>query len=695
MSIDAQVIQDFLVALGFKLDEQGAKKFTDTLSDISTKALALGGVVEGAALSIVYFTDQIAQGLDKVYWSSQRTGASAAGIKALGYAAVQAGSSAEAAQAGLERLAQFMRNNPGAEGFLNRMGIQTRDAGGQRLDMSAILMQAGDRLSQMPSWRSKQYAQMLGLDPQMLMAWKNGLGGYMAEYQEMMKKTGFNAKEATENSNKFVTSMLRLTGVVDLLKDKIGSNLAGGLAGEIDILRKQLLDNFPKIEGILTRIIKGILAVADILTRMLFRGMQAVTQIIDWWHSLDAESKKLIDIFGLIGAAWYVLNSKFLLSPIGIVIALIAALALLYDDYMTWKEGGSSYFDWSQWSSQLDDAKQHVEAFRDGIDKLFKSVEKLLGIDPKTWSLQWDVNNLISQMGELGKMLGMIADLLNAINEGRWKDAYTIGKKLLKQGSDKPDALPAATDSANKMAEEIKKHTGVDPRNFGKSLVDTYVYLNGQLNRILPVWMGGSSAPGTVEGNNIQPDIPGGEVVQHGQSARRRYPKGIRNNNPGNLRFAGQSGAMNDGSGFAAFDSPLEGLIALKNQLMRYFTGKTFGRKLQTIRDIISHYAPKNENDTDAYIQAVAAMMHISPDAALNLQNPQMMQALMNSIVQYENGRNPYSQAMVRQATGATLNQQNTYNIYGGNAREIGAEVEHRQTDVNTAFMRKNQAKGG
>ncbi|EJX3843240.1 hypothetical protein OD707_005558, partial [Salmonella enterica] len=47
MSIDAQVIQDFLVALGFKLDEQGAKKFTDTLSDISTKALALGGVVEG------------------------------------------------------------------------------------------------------------------------------------------------------------------------------------------------------------------------------------------------------------------------------------------------------------------------------------------------------------------------------------------------------------------------------------------------------------------------------------------------------------------------------------------------------------------------------------------------------------------------------------------------------------------------
>jgi hypothetical protein len=47
-----------------------------------------------------------------------------------------------------------------------------------------------------------------------------------------------------------------------------------------------------------------------------------------------------------------------------------------------------------------------------------------------------------------------------------------------------------------------------------------------------------------------------------------------RNNNPGNIRPVG-------GNGFRAFGSALEGWQAMKNQLMRYFTGKTTGRMLQ------------------------------------------------------------------------------------------------------------------
>jgi hypothetical protein len=56
--------------------------------------------------------------------------------------------------------------------------------------------------------------------------------------------------------------------------------------------------------------------------------------------------------------------------------------------------------------------------------------------------LKWDFSNFITQMGEFSKMLSMIGDLLNAIKDGRWSDAASIGKALLKQGSDQPDALP-------------------------------------------------------------------------------------------------------------------------------------------------------------------------------------------------------------------------------------------------------------
>ena len=78
----------------------------------------MGAAVEGAALAVVGFTTQIANGLDKLYWASQRTGATVNGIKALGYAASQTGASAEAAQNSLEVLRRFCETTRGRRGFL-------------------------------------------------------------------------------------------------------------------------------------------------------------------------------------------------------------------------------------------------------------------------------------------------------------------------------------------------------------------------------------------------------------------------------------------------------------------------------------------------------------------------------------------------------------------------------------------------
>jgi hypothetical protein len=142
------------------------------------KVIALGAVVEGAALSVVAFTTKIASGLDELYWASQRTGATVAGLQSIGYAASQTGSSAAAARGSLESLARFMRTNPGAEGFLNRLGVQTRDASGQMRSMEAIFTGVGQRLSSMPYYRANQYAQMLGIDENTLMAMRRGLGDF-------------------------------------------------------------------------------------------------------------------------------------------------------------------------------------------------------------------------------------------------------------------------------------------------------------------------------------------------------------------------------------------------------------------------------------------------------------------------------------------------------------------------------------
>ncbi|HBQ7153534.1 TPA: hypothetical protein L8P58_001778 [Klebsiella pneumoniae] len=638
--MNAETLKDFLISLGFKVDEAGARKFDAVVAGTTLKAIELGVKVEAAALSVVAFTAKIASGLDDLYWASQRTGATVEGIKQIGYAVSQVGGSVDGARGSLENLARFMRNNPGAEGFLNRLGVQTRDASGNMRDMATIFTGVGQRLSSMPYYRANQYAQMLGLDENTLMAMRRGISEYMGQYNAMKKAIGFNPDQAAAASNRFMTSLRSLSEAASMARDKIGSNLADGLAGSLDRLRSQILDNFPKIEGAITATVKGILWAGEMVGRVIYRLIQLGEGISNWWDSLDKQSQELIELLSALTAAWWLLNRAMLASPITWVLGLAAAIALLWEDYKTFREGGKSLIDWEKWKPEVDAALKMVGDLKQTVLDLGKALAKLLNIDPKSWSLKWDFSNFITQMGEFGKMLSMIGDLLNAIKDGRWSDAASIGRALLKQGSNQPDALPGVSDSANSAADWIKDKTGFDPRSIGR-------FFRG-------------------EGNTLAD----------------------RNNNPGNIRPVG-------GGGFRAFGSALEGWEAMKNQLMRYFTGKTTGRRLQTIMDIVSTWAPAADNNDPAkYARDVAGWMGVSPTAALNLSDPNTMAMLMQSMARKE-GYSNWNSPLAHQAAGAQVNQQNTYNIYGGNAQEIGQEVSRRQLDANARVLRNNQTGAG
>ncbi len=158
-------------------------------------------------------------------------------------------------------------------------------------DTTAIFTGVGQKLNNMPYYRAKQYAQMLGIDENTLMAMRRGMNSFTADYQSMLQKTGFNADKAAVQSNKFMTSMRGLTSLFGIMRDKIGSNLAGGLAGSLDSLRRRILDNFPKIEETLTKVIKGVIWLANAFTRMAWRVIQAAGSVIDWWKKLDDGSK--------------------------------------------------------------------------------------------------------------------------------------------------------------------------------------------------------------------------------------------------------------------------------------------------------------------------------------------------------------------------------------------------------------------
>lgn len=111
--------------------------------------------------------------------------------------------------------------------------------------------------------------------------------------------------------------------------------------------------------------------------------------------------------------------------------------------------------------------------------------------------------------------------------------------------------------------------------------------------------------------------------------------RGIRNNNPGNIRASKDQweGMTGDDGAFVTFDSPESGVRALGKNLLSY------GRQgYDSIEKIINRWAPPNENDTKAYIDSVVAATGIPATQSLDLSNPDTLSALAQAISFHETG---------------------------------------------------------
>jgi hypothetical protein len=135
-------------------------------------------------------------------------------------------------------------------------------------------------------------------------------------------------------------------------------------------------------------------------------------------------------------------------------------------------------------------------------------------------------------------------------------------------------------------------------------------------------------------------------------------PRGIRNNNPGNILRAGQnwrglSPDQPDGE-FCKFIAPEWGLRALILVLHAYRR-----RGIVTVRDIIRTYCPPThrfpdgrtiQQDTAAYVRFVAGRLGVPEDATINVTSRVVLRLLLPAIVTKENGQQPYGTAVFETA---------------------------------------------
>lgn len=128
--------------------------------------------------------------------------------------------------------------------------------------------------------------------------------------------------------------------------------------------------------------------------------------------------------------------------------------------------------------------------------------------------------------------------------------------------------------------------------------------------------------------------------------------RGIRNNNPGNLSLTdipwrGKVPPEENTDGrFEQFYFAVDGIRAMARDL------KTdYAQGLRSLRELITEWAPPTENNTDAYVAAVAARTGLDPDAPLTLDAH--LYELVDAIIHHENGGNPYPPSLVLQGVHA------------------------------------------
>lgn len=124
--------------------------------------------------------------------------------------------------------------------------------------------------------------------------------------------------------------------------------------------------------------------------------------------------------------------------------------------------------------------------------------------------------------------------------------------------------------------------------------------------------------------------------------------RGERNNNPGNIRPAsytwqGQTGVDSGPMGsYIIFSTPEYGIRAIAKDLMT-----KYARGLDTVREIITAYAPPSENPTESYISSVCQSLGILSTTPLDMNDTTTLTNFVYAIIKHENGRVIYSPSQI------------------------------------------------
>lgn len=280
---------------------------------------------------------------------SKKLGVSATSLTAWGRAAELAGGSSDGMIRSLESLARAhtelaTTGNTAMLPYLSMLGVSIGDAQGRMRDFDDILLDLADRFSQMDSRHAFNLGAAMGLDESTIHLLIRG----RVEVEQMVKRQkefGAVSKEEAERGRHVNEVLTKGKQTMEAMGRSIGSAL------------------MPFVE-------------------VLVRGLDDLNR---WVVKNESAIRIFVVALSALAAAIAPVN----LGVVAIT-ALAGAIALLWDDYQTWKMGADSFIDWGKWKPGLDAAKYAMTWLRDLLkDMIYRAIAfgDMIGA---IWDMDWD-----------------------------------------------------------------------------------------------------------------------------------------------------------------------------------------------------------------------------------------------------------------------------------------------------------------
>jgi hypothetical protein len=230
MATQSQVLQEFVYALGFKIDEAGGKKFREGLGESTKDAAKLGGTLIGVGMAVEKFVEGMSEGLEKLYFASQRTGASVESLQAFEGAAQRIGMEAGKASAAVENMTARLRASPGLMyGVLPGLGVDPNmgsdlDKVNKLLDRLQPMFNAGKGSVQQA--QALNIMKMFGIDPDTATQMFLNMDERKQAEKEMadrIKESGLNMDEQAKESHKFMNSLRDMTSEFGIVASQVAA----------------------------------------------------------------------------------------------------------------------------------------------------------------------------------------------------------------------------------------------------------------------------------------------------------------------------------------------------------------------------------------------------------------------------------------------------------------------------------------